>query len=265
MGQQRAGDCQVWAKRGQGVSGPIISYPLWDWWASLGILFSPQEKRSKREQDISEGSGVQLRIAPLPFSLHLGGRASHMFKPKVKRPGEHTRAGEELGTTAQPLMGSTLNFQPVPRWAQIAVLERTEGEAVSHTQLKSCFSLRCVAHTILWVTVCVQLHIAYKTSAIILFEELYFHYSWLLNNSSVRHPFQYSCLENPHGRGAWWAPIHGVSKSWLQLSSYEPCTILCYKYTISWFTIIKGYTFIVIEYWLYSLCCTVYPCSLFYT
>ena len=57
-----------------------------------------------------------------------------MFKPKVKRPGEHTRAGEELGTTAQPLMGSTLNFQPVPRWAQIAVLERTEGEAVSHTR-----------------------------------------------------------------------------------------------------------------------------------
>ena len=26
-------------------------------------------------------------------------------------------------------------------------------------------------------------------------------------------PLQYSCLENPIGRGAWWAADHGVSKS----------------------------------------------------
>ena len=26
-------------------------------------------------------------------------------------------------------------------------------------------------------------------------------------------PLQYSCLENPHGRGAWWATVHGVAKS----------------------------------------------------
>ena len=26
------------------------------------------------------------------------------------------------------------------------------------------------------------------------------------------HPFQYSWLENPRGRGAWWARIHGVTK-----------------------------------------------------
>ena len=32
-------------------------------------------------------------------------------------------------------------------------------------------------------------------------------------------PLQYSCLENPMDRGAWWATIHGVSKSWTQLSS----------------------------------------------
>ena len=25
---------------------------------------------------------------------------------------------------------------------------------------------------------------------------------------------QYSCLENPMGRGAWWAAIYGVAKSW---------------------------------------------------
>ena len=26
------------------------------------------------------------------------------------------------------------------------------------------------------------------------------------------HPLQYSCLENPMDRGAWWATVHGVSK-----------------------------------------------------
>ena len=26
-------------------------------------------------------------------------------------------------------------------------------------------------------------------------------------------PLQYSCLENPMDGGAWWAPVHGVSKS----------------------------------------------------
>jgi len=25
--------------------------------------------------------------------------------------------------------------------------------------------------------------------------------------------FQYSCLENPVDRGAWWAAVHGVAKS----------------------------------------------------
>ena len=29
---------------------------------------------------------------------------------------------------------------------------------------------------------------------------------------------QYSCLENPMDRGAWWATVHGVIKSWTQLS-----------------------------------------------
>ena len=29
-------------------------------------------------------------------------------------------------------------------------------------------------------------------------------------------PFQYSCLENPVDRGAWWATVHRVTKSWTQ-------------------------------------------------
>ena len=31
-------------------------------------------------------------------------------------------------------------------------------------------------------------------------------------------PLQYSCLENSMDREAWWATVHGVAKSWTQLS-----------------------------------------------
>ena len=30
-------------------------------------------------------------------------------------------------------------------------------------------------------------------------------------------PLQYSCLENPMDRGAWWAIVHGVAKSQTRL------------------------------------------------
>ena len=33
------------------------------------------------------------------------------------------------------------------------------------------------------------------------------------------YPLQYSCLENPMDRGAWWATLHGVATSWTQLSN----------------------------------------------
>ena len=31
-------------------------------------------------------------------------------------------------------------------------------------------------------------------------------------------PLQYSCLENPMNGGAWWATVHGVTKSQTRLS-----------------------------------------------
>ena len=33
-------------------------------------------------------------------------------------------------------------------------------------------------------------------------------------------PFHYSCLENPMERGAWWATVHGITKSRTQLSDF---------------------------------------------
>ena len=34
-------------------------------------------------------------------------------------------------------------------------------------------------------------------------------------------PLQYSCLENPMGGGAWWAAVHGVTKSRTRLSDFD--------------------------------------------
>ena len=33
-------------------------------------------------------------------------------------------------------------------------------------------------------------------------------------------PLQYSCLENPMDRGAWWGTVHGVPKSRTRLSDF---------------------------------------------
>ena len=41
-------------------------------------------------------------------------------------------------------------------------------------------------------------------------------------------PLQYSCLENPMDRGAWWATVRGVAKSRTQLSRHpisNPCAM----------------------------------------
>ena len=39
-------------------------------------------------------------------------------------------------------------------------------------------------------------------------------------------PLQYSCLGNPMDRGAWHATVHGVAKSWTQLSNWAHATIM---------------------------------------
>ena len=39
-------------------------------------------------------------------------------------------------------------------------------------------------------------------------------------------PLQYSCLVNPMDGGAWWATVHGVTKSWTRLSNFTYVTYL---------------------------------------
>ena len=44
-------------------------------------------------------------------------------------------------------------------------------------------------------------------------ERLHFHFSLSCIGEGNGNPFQYSCLENPRDRGAWWAAVYGVTES----------------------------------------------------
>ena len=46
---------------------------------------------------------------------------------------------------------------------------------------------------------------------------LFYKLAVLLGNGA---PLQYSCLENPEDRGAWWAAVHGAATSQTQLSDF---------------------------------------------
>ena len=48
-------------------------------------------------------------------------------------------------------------------------------------------------------------------------------------SSGGRHgnPLQYSCLENPKDRGAWWATVQGVAKKSDMTEQLRPFLILC--------------------------------------
>ena len=60
-------------------------------------------------------------------------------------------------------------------------------------------------------------------------------------------------------REAWRATVHGVAKSQTGLSDWTELTGV--QYSESQF--LKLFI-VIIRCWLYSLCCTIYPCSLFY-
>ena len=40
-------------------------------------------------------------------------------------------------------------------------------------------------------------------------------------------PLQYSCLENPMDGGAWWAAVHGATKSQTRLSDFTSFLFIC--------------------------------------
>ena len=50
-------------------------------------------------------------------------------------------------------------------------------------------------------------------------ERLHFHFSLSCIAEGNGNPLQYSCLENPMDRGAWWTTVQRVAKSQMRLST----------------------------------------------
>ena len=59
-------------------------------------------------------------------------------------------------------------------------------------------------------------------------KQMYDHHPVLIAFVVNGTPLQYSCLENPTDGGAWWAAVHGVTKSQTRLSDF-PFTFLCWR------------------------------------
>ena len=58
-------------------------------------------------------------------------------------------------------------------------------------------------------------------------------------------PLQYSCLESPMDRGAWWATIHRVTQSWTPLkrfSTAQPRNLACHLGILNIQMIIKRHS-----------------------
>ena len=56
-------------------------------------------------------------------------------------------------------------------------------------------------------------------------ERLHFHFSLSCIGEGNGNPLQCSCLENPRGRGAWWAAIYGVTQNQTRLKRLTSSSI----------------------------------------
>ena len=54
---------------------------------------------------------------------------------------------------------------------------------------------------------------------------------------------QYSCLENPMDRGAWWTTVHGVTRSWIRLNWLSRHALSIWRYLAFLSLIITSFTF----------------------
>ena len=71
------------------------------------------------------------------------------------------------------------------------------------------------------------------------------------------YPLQYSCLENSVDRGAWWATVHGVTKSendWETNSNYLYYQRIVNKEGLS-VSFLVHYTWALVVFWPLRLCC----------
>ena len=97
-------------------------------------------------------------------------------------------------------------------WLHLLAVQGTLKSLLQHHSSKASILRRSASFT-------VQLSHPYMTTGktIALFFNML---SRLVIGEGNGTPLQYSCLENPMDGGAWWAAVHGVTKSRTRLSDF---------------------------------------------
>ena len=77
-------------------------------------------------------------------------------------------------------------------------------------------------------------------------------------------PLQYSCLENPMDGEAWWATVHGVAKSWTQLSDFTFTFLLLFtiklmKDQLKPSSVLISISLLVLYIWICTSVCVCVP------
>ena len=89
-----------------------------------------------------------------------------------------------------------------------------------------CYSLRSSHPHLLpqspkdsFIHLCLFCCLAYRVIVTIFLNSIYV-LVYCIGREGNGNPRQYSCLENPMDRGAWWAAVHGVARSRTRLSDF---------------------------------------------
>ena len=88
-------------------------------------------------------------------------------------------------------------------------------------------------------------------------EQLHFHFSLSCIGEGNGNALQYSCLENPRDRGAWWAAVYGVAQSCTQLKQLSSSSSSRGK-KVSWYMMSARTASIGFSYQLPHMCCRVH-------
>ena len=131
-------------------------------------------------------------------------------KPRGLPPVQET--GQELYNTLHSsvnLLPPSLLNQPLTSTPQRAGgMKRRESRTLAGRSLKEGVEFRAGDHTSVTLSL-INWVISHK-----LFQSLNPSFLWGSPGGGNGNPFHYFCLENPMDRGAWWAVVHRVTKSW---------------------------------------------------
>ena len=118
---------------------------------------------------------------------------------------------------------SSLGGHRAPSWAPCAMWQLPTSHLFDTAYcvcVNTTFSVRpalspcCVHKSILYIYISIHF---LKIGSAVLFSLI----SYIcVDGEGNGTPLQYSCLENPMDKGAWWAAVHGVAKSWTRLSEF---------------------------------------------